>query len=513
MKRYNRRKFLKTSLVNTAGAFISLKLGGSDISSSPPQELGMLKSPNLLFIFCDQLRYTALGSSGNEVVKTPTIDNFAEEGVVFDNTFSNCPVCSPFRGQLLTGIYSHKNGAVDNEYELRTDLVTFPQVLKKAGYRTGFVGKWHLGYGPYTEAKRHGFDYLAAHNCLHEYYKMEYYENEEGPIKMEQWSPEGMTSISIKFMGDHQKTYGDKPFALFLAWGPPHYPYDQYPDKYNIYDPEKVDLPPNVPVELKPYAKGILAHYYGNMTALDDQMKRILRFLNQSGLTENTIVCFSSDHGEHMFSHGYIEPTYPNWRWMHPSLRASKGTPFDESIHIPFILRWPNQIAGNRRASTMLGSVDMMPTLLGLMDLDIPEGVQGLDLSHAIKGEKGPEPDSIYLQILGPGWPHRGKWVGFWRGVKTHRYVYARWHADEYEAKLFDRKKDPYEMNNLLYRNLYEKDPPEGWENTLALKKEMEELLQEWMKKTDDPFDTGERDPKTGMLLLGQKFTHDKYKW
>jgi len=194
-------------------------------------------------------------------------------------------------------------------------------------------------------------------------------------------------------------------------------------------------------------------------------------------------------------------------------LYNSIATPYDESIHIPFILRWPSMIKGEKRTPTMMSSVDLMPTLLSLMGLDIPSGIQGLDLSHAALGKKGNEPESVYLQILGPGWPHRGKWVGYWRGVRTNRHVYARWHANEYGPKLFDREKDPLEMNNLLWRNPYKKDPPKDWENSLTLQKEMEELLQEWIKKTDDPFDTGERDPKTGMLLLGQKFSHDKYKW
>ena len=513
MKKYNRRKFLAGSLAGTAGILVGSRHKGSSFSRNSSSLFGDEKHPNLLFIFCDQLRYSALGNSHNEVVKTPAIDNLADEGIIFDNTFSSCPLCSPFRGQLFSGRYSHKNGVVDNEYELRKDQVTFAHVLKKAGYRTGFIGKWHLGYGPYTEDKRHGFDYLAAHDCNHDYYNVEYYENEEGPIKIKHWSPEGMTSIALKFIKDHRKSSRDKPFALFLAWGPPHYPYDLYPNEFHIYDPAKVDLPPNVPMELEAYARRVLADYYGNVTALDIQVKSILDYLKQNGLSDDTIVCFTSDHGDHLHSHGYLEPTYPNWRWMHPSLRASKGTPYDESIHIPFILRWPAMIKGGKRTSTMMSSVDLMPTLLSLMGLDIPSGIQGLDLSHAALGKKGNEPESVYLQILGPGWPHRGRWVGYWRGVRTRRHVYARWYADEYGLLLFDREKDTFEMNNLLWRDAYKKDPPKDWEDRLALQKEMEELLQEWIRKTDDPFYTGERDPKTGMLLIGQKFTHDKYNW
>jgi arylsulfatase A-like enzyme len=513
MNKFSRRKFLKTSVAITAGALVDQHLSKAPGFGSSLIGSDKMSKPNLLFIFCDQLRYSALGCDSNDTVQTPYIDRLANEGVVFDQAFSSCPLCSPFRGQLLTGRFSHINGVVDNEYALKKDQVTFPQILKKQGYRTGFVGKWHLGYGPYTEDKRHGFDYLAAHNCIHEYYNLEYYENAEGPIKIKEWSPAGMTSIALKFIDNYRKSSKDKPFALFLGWGPPHYPYDQYPKEFQVYNPDKVDLPPNVPEEFESFARKVLADYYGNMTALDVQLKRIIDYLDLNGLADKTIVCFTSDHGDHLLSHGYLEPTEANWRWMHPSLRASKGTPYDESIHIPFILRWPEKIKGGRRVSTMMSSVDFMPTLLSLMGLNVPVDVQGLDLSHAIRGEEGIEPESVYLQLLGPGWPHRGKWVGHWRGIRAKRYMYARWHANEYGPFLFDREKDPYEMNNLLWRNPYKKSVPDDWEERLILQEKMESLLQDWIKKTNDPFDTGERDPKTGMLCLGQKFTHDKYKW
>ena len=130
----------------------------------------MPERPNILFMFCDQLRYGTLGAEGNPIIRTPNLDRLAAEGVVFEQAFSNCPICSPFRGNVLTGRYPHQHGVVDNEYELWRDQTTLAYVLGDAGYRTGFVGKWHLGYGPYTEEKRHGFDHLAAHNCNHSYY-------------------------------------------------------------------------------------------------------------------------------------------------------------------------------------------------------------------------------------------------------------------------------------------------------------------------------------------------------
>ena len=123
--------------------------------------------PNIIFVFSDQQRYSALGSSGNSLIRTPNIDRLAAEGILFRQAFSSCPICSPYRGQALTGRYSHKNGVIDNEYSLFEDQTTLAQALGNAGHRTAYIGKWHLGYGPYGEEKRYGFDYMAAHDCIH----------------------------------------------------------------------------------------------------------------------------------------------------------------------------------------------------------------------------------------------------------------------------------------------------------------------------------------------------------
>jgi arylsulfatase A-like enzyme len=133
-----------------------------------------------------------------------------------------------------------------------------------------------------------------------------------------------------------------------------------------------------------------------------------------------------------------------------------------------------------------------MPTLLGLAGVDAPDGMQGTDLSQALLGEDGPEADSVYLQILSPGWPHRGEWVGFWRGVRTQRWVYARWFGSG-ECWLFDRENDPYELENLAGNPEY-----------TAIQQQLEQRLQQWIGETDDPFETGNRDSATGILQQGQ---------
>ena len=199
---------------------------------------------NLLFVFSDQQRYTALGANGNPVVRTPNLDRMAAEGMVCDNMFSNHPLCSPFRAILLTGRYGWRNGVIDNEYEPFRDIPTMPGTLQSAGYHTGHIGVWHLGVGPYPPEDRYGLDYLAAVEGVGgNYFDQRYFENERGPTRHRGWSPVAETDLAIRFLEAHKAQREDDPFALFVSWRPPHWPYPQYPDEYKLYDPADVDLP------------------------------------------------------------------------------------------------------------------------------------------------------------------------------------------------------------------------------------------------------------------------------
>lgn len=486
-KAIGRRDFL--GRVGQVSAGLALGVHGRRANGAPLQTTPARK-PNIVFVFADQLRYSALGSSGNKIVRTPNFDRMASQGMVFENAFSGHPLCSPYRAQILTGKYGFANGVPDNEYLLWDNQVTLAQALKAAGYQTAYIGKWHLGGGPYTEDKRHGFDYMFAFNCLNRHYGATYHRNEAGPIKVNNFAPEGETDEAVQFIENHMKASSDSPFAVVMSWEPPHWPYGQYPKEFDIYDPAKVDLPANVPVQMADFARREIAQYYGNVSALDAQMGRLLGALDKLGIADNTILCFSSDHGDHLSSHGYGKPMD---KWMPPTMRASKSTPYEESVHIPLIMRYPRRVKAGQRTRAMFGSVDVMPTLLGLCGVAIPEGVQGRNLSHVATGEDGtPPPDSVYLMNMGTGWPDRERWVGCWRGVRTDRWVYARWHdVRDHEPVLFDRKNDPHEMKNLAEDTEFAK-----------VRQEMETRLRTWMVETGDPFDKGRRESRKGMLEM-----------
>jgi arylsulfatase A-like enzyme len=163
-------------------------------------------------------------------------------------------------------------------------------------------------------------------------------------------------------------------------------------------------------------------------------------------------------------------------------------------------MRFPRQVTANRRTQAMFSSVDVMPTLLGLCGVAVPKDVQGHNLAYVPTGKDGPPPpDSVYLMNMGPGWPKRGKWVGFWRGVRTEQWVYARWHDNEHEPVLFDIRNDPFELQNLA-----------DSEEHAKVRQDMEQRLSRWITETHDPFDTGKRDPNTGMLMLGQELARER---
>ena len=301
---------------------------------------------NILFINTDQLRYDSIAVNGNQYVKTPNLDSFAKDSMVFDNAYSCCPLCSPYRGQLLSGNYSHKNGVMCNEFKLKDTNDLLPKILKREGYYSAYVGKWHLGYGPYTQEKRYGFDDMLAYNCLHNYYDVSYWRNEQGPWKIKDFAPVKEADLTIELLEERDKT---KPFALFLSWGVPHPSWGDetminnehrsfglYPNQYDTYDPARMPVPESVPHPLRPSIRRDTADYYGMITALDVEFGRIIRYLKENNLYDNTLILFSSDHGEHLGAHGY---GHPEDEWLPPNMRAAKGTPYEESIHIPLMIK------------------------------------------------------------------------------------------------------------------------------------------------------------------------------
>ncbi len=437
----------------------------------------MKKRKNLLFIMADQMRGIDMGCAGNNQVITPNLDKMANTGVQFQNAVSTFPVCTPQRAALVSGKYPVNTDVMTNDVPLPIDGKGFGYCLKEQGYTTGWIGKWHL-FGPHEfrssyipEEHRHGFDYWAVQNCRHHYFDNFYYLNDnEKPVHFEGYEPDHQTELAIDYIEEHKKD----PFALFLSFGPPHDPYDQVPERYrDLYDMESLEWRGNVkmPVEtLKKWAVEnpvpwwreepdlpTLRDYYAAITALDDCVGRVLDYLEKGNLLEDTLVVFTSDHGEMMYSQGSVQ----------------KGECFEESINIPFLVAGGGVVKGESN-TVPFGTVDIMPSIMGMLDLQISDYCEGDNLSHLLKGEDGENPEAALVMNAFP-------WTSpEWRGIRTERYTYAR----DITGKrfLFDNTIDILQQNNLAETRC-------GDAVIDALLTRMEKLLAEKMKRAKDRFE------------------------
>jgi arylsulfatase A-like enzyme len=386
---------------------------------------------NLVLVFADQMRGSDMACAGNAQVITPNLDRMATEGTRFTGAFANSPVCTPSRGSLLTGCYPRTHGAVVNDIPIRTDLPAMGTLFRDAGYATGYVGKWHLDGCPRNKftppgERRLGFDYWAVHNCTHKYLDSFYYADTDQRIPITGYEPETQTKLALDFIERHAQDN----FCLALSWGPPHNPYDQVPERFKaMYDPATVELRPNVPADQADVARREIAGYWAHITALDELMGKLLTALDEAGIAEETLVIFTSDHGDMLHSQG----------------RVRKQQPWEESISIPLIMRGGGVPAG-RSCDDLIGIVDLLPTALGLMGMSPPDSVQGADLSAMVRGEApGREAVLILDSVTGDEGFRQG--VKEWRGLRTREYTYARNMNGPWV--LYDNAADPFQMNNL----------------------------------------------------------------
>ena len=442
-------------------------------------------SPNLVFIMADQWRGQAMGCLGLEPVQTPNLDRLAAEGVYFTDAISSYPVSSPARGMLMTGMYPTNSKVTGNcnsatapyHVELPTEARCWSDVLKDQGYELGYIGKWHLDapYQPYIDCnnnkgkiawnewcpkeRRHGFSHWIAYGTYDYHLKPMYWDTDASRDEfyfVDQWGPEYEADRAID---------AGKPFALVVSMNPPHTGYELVPDKYKeIYRDVDVETVCNSPI-IAPkgtkmgdfYRKSVL-DYYACMTGVDEQVGRIIRQLKEQGLFDNTIVVFTSDHGDSMGMHEHI----------------GKNIYYEEAMRIPMMISWPEKIAPRRDSTLMIAFADLYPSLLSLMGFKdrIPAEVQTFDLSASILSPENTQEIAQPYYYLLP----ENLTTGY-RGLRTKKYTFAvhatNGRTDEWI--LFDREQDPFQLNNIA------PDQP-------TLIKQFSNQLKDWLKKTNDPF-------------------------
>ena len=431
----------------------------------------MNTTPNIIICTCDQLRAHEVGCYGNSVIRTPNIDRLAAEGIRFENSVTNYPVCLPARSVLISGQYNRTcTGGSSNVTVAgpggRTFYLQYPEhgrphlkdptlaeVLRGTGYQTAAIGKWHIHSWPHDV----GFDSYVIPRMNHCHTGQSFTEN--GGVE---FAPAG---YSVDYEADRLEQFvelpdDDRPFFLYYNISPPHCPFGDAPERYlHMYDPDAIPIRANVDLntplkdqehwfnvyrwDFRYYnhrlpgtmrlpegytLKHLIAEYYGLTTWVDDTVGRMLDVLDRTGLSEDTIVVFTSDHGDNLGSQGLVQ----------------KGGPNEESIRIPLIVRWPGRGAPpavNR--SHVASLVDLAPTLLSLIGVDIPQHFQGRDLAPLCCGQASNAPSYAFVETS--------------RGVAirtlNHMY-YLPYEGDNRQlaqnpSQFFDLAHDPYQLRNL----------------------------------------------------------------
>jgi len=435
--------------------------------ASAPRPQKTTRSPNVIYAFSDEHRWQSMSFAELPEVRTPNMKRLAAQGMNFTHCISNYPVCSPHRAMLMTGRWPHQQGMIDNNLPLRSDEVTLGKVFKAAGYDTAYIGKWHLGG---TRAEPFGFDWSLIWSGTNNHWdRSRYHPRDAQPIQPKGYNATLMTDQALEYIEAHR----DAPFFLMLSWNPPHSKFtDPPPEKKALYPEGSLGWRTNVAPKTRSgkevdgaiWNRNSWPHYQGyhaHISAIDDELGRIMAKLDELGLADDTILVYSSDHGSMMGSHGL----------------GSKRQPYEESIRVPFLIRWPSVIPTQTTSSVLFGSIDIMPTLCGLAGLPVPATCMGQDFSCILRGKKGPDPEAQFLMHISKKNASQGEKhpAPIFRGLRTRRYTYALY--PERPWCLFDNRQDPYQHLNLI------NDP-----STAGLREDLNETLRAFLREANDPF-------------------------
>lgn len=410
-------------------------------------------------------------------VDTPHIDRIGKEGAVCTSYYATSPVCTPSRASLMSGLYPQNTGSIQNDRPLLDSVVTFAEVLRRKGYATGYAGKWHLdgtakpGWGP---KRKFGFeDNRYMFNRGH-WKKLEI--TEEGPrvgAKNKKGEPaygvdgadektfttDFLTDRTIDFINTHK----DEPFCYMVSIPDPHGPNTVRAPYDTMFDPAQFRQPPSALAKGKGlpsfmdvvqdrFKASLMAQYFGMVKCIDDNMGRVFETLEKHGILDDTIIVFTSDHGDMCGELG----------------RHNKGIPCEGSARIPFLIRAPGLVKKGAVIHEALGTVDFKPTLLGLLDESSPEKVEGRDASGLFKKGKAPKAweDMAFVRIESAA---KAWFAAF---TKRHKLVISR--SDD--PALFDLKNDPNELNNVFA------DP-----KNRGLIRDLAKGLSDYAESTKDP--------------------------
>jgi arylsulfatase A-like enzyme len=453
-----------------------------------------MRRPNLVFIMSDDHASHAISAYGSQINQTPHLDRIAEDGMRFDACFCTNSICTPSRAAVLTGTYNHVNGVTTLDTHMDNTLVTYPQMMQQAGYQTAIFGKWHLGHGPSHDPT--GFDEWAVLPDQGLYHDPDFH-TPGGRIVVDGYATDIITDLSLGWL---EKRDPERPFALMIHHKAPHRPWEPdeahaamyenehipepetFWDDYShrataaevaemrMMDLNEADLKQPVPPRLS-HAEEVswryqryIKDYLRVVASIDDNVGRVLDWLDGEGLADDTIVVYTSDQGFFLGDHGWFDK-----RFM-----------YEESLSMPLLIRYPVMIEPGSVCSEMVLNVDFAPTFLQLAGIDVPAHMQGASFVSLLEGETPPDwQQAMYYRY----WMHQDRDHNVWAhyGVRTHRHKLicyyneplgqpgARGPASQPEWELFDLESDPFEMRNII-------DEPAYGETVRDLRRLLDEL-------------------------------------
>ena len=454
----------------------------ASINSAQPNRQQL--RPNIIFILVDDLRWDELGITGHPFIKTPHINRIGSEGALFRNAFMTTPLCSPSRASFLTGQYAHTHGITDNvdRSVASHKLITFPLLLRQAGYATAFIGKWHMGN---DDSPRPGFDRWISFKGQGSYLNPEI--NEDGKdVNAQGYITDLLNGYAVEFI----KQPHDKPFLVYLAHKAIHPEVMQHGDgSINLAEAERFipaarhrslftgkkiprrpsamrtpagkpalqrtigDLPPLGPKTATP-DEAVLGRLRSVM-AIEEGVGEILKALKETNQLDNTVIVFTSDNGYFYGEHG---------------LSVERRLAYEESIRLPLLVRYPRLIKAGTVRDDFALNIDVAPTLLELAGVSAPVMFQGRSLVPLLKGAGSEWRRSFLIEYYSDKVFPRVRQMGY-KAVRTERWKYIHYVELDGMDELYDLKADPYEMRNII-------NQPDAAGTLNEMKRELERLLK-----------------------------------
>jgi len=469
-----RRRFIETVGLGAA----ALALGGCATPGAPPQ-----RRPNVVFILTDDQRWDTLSSAGHPFLKTPGFDRLAAEGARFANMFVTTSLCSPSRASLLSGLYAHTHGVLDNFTDYPSRLTSFPMRLHEEGYETAYVGKWHMGED--NDEKRPGFDYWVSHKGQGQYFGTTFNVNGRREARPGYYTHE-VTDMAVEWL----RRPREKPFLLVLGHKAPHTPYTPEPKYAHMYDdidiqyprsafalegkPEWVrqriatwhgiygplygfrkNFPDARPEGVKDFARFVRS-YAAAIRSVDDSVGRIYQALEDLGELDDTLLVFAGDNGMFLGEHGMTD----------------KRTMHEESIRVPLLVRYPKRIRPGTVVDRMALGIDLAPSVLEICRAAPLKNIHGASWVPLLAGDARGWRTSWYYEY---NYEKQFPYTPNVRGVRTDEWKYVHYpHGDggpdRHKAELYHLETDPGESKNLI-------DDPACRDREDMLKKELARLM------------------------------------